>query len=406
MTQALDGIRVLSICNTVASAYCAKLFASHGAHVIDIEPASVGAVTRQLPPFRDGRDDAEASLLHSYLSTNKSSVALDLATPLAREAAAGLAANCQIVIDASAPGCCPLSDETLKKSNPELIVLRITWFGLEGPLASQSGSDAVIQAATGMVAPIGSPDQPPCLPSGYQAQIIGGLTAYNAVLGQVIARELGNASGSTIVDVSILEANMCFTDVGAVVGFMDVPRGSRMGVNRFPPTYPLSVYPCRDGWLGVTALTPGQWKSFCALLDLDHLADIPAYQTALGRLADAQTLEPIIQQAVAKRSADQLFHTGQAARIPLAPVPTMEELFHTDQYVERNSFELVEHSDQGTFMAPVTPFRLHRTPAQSAGRLHALGEDTRRELRSCGMSEETIARLTTIQGAHAPGAAT
>ena len=184
---------------------------------------------------------------------------------------------------------------------------------------------------------------------------------------------MGNASGPVRLDTSIHEANLCFTEVGGVGGYRSGRRGKRLGVNRFAPTYPLGVYPCADGWLGVTALTPRQWKNFCALLAMDQYADEPGYRTAIGRLMDYDTLEPIIRARLQKRSAAELVARGQAMRIPLAPVPTMEELFTVDQYVHRGAFTGI--SCNGTsFRVPATPFRLFRTPAAAAGVVARLGE--------------------------------
>lgn len=172
---------------------------------------------------------------------------------------------------------------------------RITWFGQTGPYVDYAGTDGICHALIGMVRGIGLPEGPPVMPAGYQAQIVGGLTAYIGTLGQVIAGELGNRPMPCLLDTSILEANMCFTEVGAVGAFNTGAVAPRMGVNRLPPTFPLGIYPCRDGWLGVTALTPCQWASFCTVLDLAELADVPVYQTTLGRLADAARLEPMVR---------------------------------------------------------------------------------------------------------------
>ena len=77
---ALAGIRVLDIGGTVATGYCGKLFADHGADVVDVEPPG-GAITRMLPPFSPQAASPDNSALHAYLSANKRSVALDVAHP-------------------------------------------------------------------------------------------------------------------------------------------------------------------------------------------------------------------------------------------------------------------------------------------------------------------------------------
>jgi crotonobetainyl-CoA:carnitine CoA-transferase CaiB-like acyl-CoA transferase len=336
------------------------------------------------------------SALHAYLSVNKRSVVLDTASAKGRRSLQELARGAHVVLDASV-GDAGVSLADLESVAPNVVLSRITWFGQTGAYVDYTGTDGVCHALTGMMRGIGPPEGPPVMPSGYQAQIIGGLTAYIGTLGQVIAGELGNRMGACLLDTSVLEANMCFTEVGAVGAFNTGLAAPRMGVNRLPPTFPLGIYPCRDGWLGVTALTPSQWASFCALLDLGDMSTKAEYQTTLGRLADADVLEPIIKQRVADRSANELFHRGQALRVPLALVPTMEQLFHVDQYVARGAFGTISHPTQGTFAAPGAPFRLFRTPGASGGAAPALGADTRACLAEAGVD---AARFDALQRAN------
>ena len=75
---ALAGIKVLDIAGTIATGYCGKLFADHGADVINVEPAVTGFETRREPPFIPGVEAPENSALHTYLNTNKASVTLDV----------------------------------------------------------------------------------------------------------------------------------------------------------------------------------------------------------------------------------------------------------------------------------------------------------------------------------------
>lgn len=363
--QALADIVVLDLGGTVATGYCGKLFADHGATVINVEPPG-GFPTRRLPPFIEGSDDPERSALHAYLSTNKQSAVLDNSELLE------VVARADVVLSSEVSGF-----DALRAVSKDLVLSSVTWFGQSGPYARFHGSDAVCQSLCGLVKGIGRPGEAPLLPSGFQAQIIGGLTAFIATMTYVLARELGNEGGARHIDTSIFEANTCFTEVGAVGAWQTGYKGGRWGVNRFPPTYPLGIYPCRDGWLGVTALTPSQWLSFCNLLELHDQAAERRYLAVYERLRDADTLDPLIAARLQNMSADELFHRGQQARVPLAPVPAMEELFDVDQYVERKAFATVTHENGAAFRAPVTPFRLFRTPAIAGGRVSSLGSDTR-----------------------------
>ena len=363
---ALTGLKVLDVAGTIASGYCGKLFADHGAQVINVEPPAAGFATRREPPFIPGAVAPENSALHSYLSTNKASVALDVAAE--PERLARLAEGCAVVLDDGRFGC-----DAFEEVAPEVVVSTITWFGRDGLYAGFKGNSAVCWSLVGMVRNVGPEEGPPWVPAGCGAEIVGGLAAYIGTLGQVIARRMGNAVGAVRLDTSIHEANLCFTEVGGVGGYRSGRRGKRLGVNRFAPTYPLGVYACADGWLGVTALTPRQWRNFCSLLAMDQYADEPDYQTAIGRLMHYETLEPIIRQRLLKRSAAELVTRGQALRVPLAPVPTMEELFAVDQYVHRGAFTGISHNG-AAFNVPVTPFRLYRTPAKPGGAVAGLGE--------------------------------
>ena len=364
--QALTGIKVLDVAGTIASGYCGKLFADHGAEVVNVEPPLGGFETRREPPFLAAGQAPEDSALHAYLNTNKKSVALDVGAESA--ALQALATGAAVVIDDGR-----FDVEAFAAAAPDVVVSTITWFGRSGPYAEFQGTHGVCWALAGLVRNVGAAEGPPLIAAGCGAEVVGGLAAYIGTLGQVLAREIGNASGPVRLDTSILEANLCFTEPGGVGGYRSGRRGRRLGVNRFAPTYPLGVYACADGWLGVTALTPSQWKNFCALLGMEEHADTPQYQTAIGRLQDYDVLEPVIKRQVWHRSAAELVRRGQAARIPLAPVPTMEELFVTDQYVARNAFAEIAAGD-AVCQAPATPFRLFETPTILGGRSPRLGE--------------------------------
>ena len=123
-------------------------------------------------------------------------------------------------------------------------------------------------------------------------------------------------------------------------------------------------------------MTPSP-EAFCKLLDMEHFADVELFQSSVSRLESSDLLEPEILQALSQHSAEDLFYRGQAMRIPLARVPTMEELFNVDQYSSRNAFSQVTIGDDA-FHAPSTPFRLFATPPHFGGPVAGLGADNYR----------------------------
>ena len=364
MSSALRGLRVIDISGTVATSYCAKLFTDYGAEVINLEPGE-GFQTRRLHPFLEHTSEADKSAMHAYLSTNKLSINRE---QLSHSKLTSLIKSADLILDDGT--------ETELTSCCRNVRASITWYGRTGEYADFTGSDAQCFALNGMLRSIGRVEGPPLIPTGYQAQIVGGLSAFIGAMVHVLAAELGNRQELVELETSIFEACLCFTDVGAVSSHNTNIEVPRLGINRFPPTYPLGIFPCRDGWIGLTVLTPSQWDAFCKILEIDEYADVELFQTAVGRLQSIDILEPIIMEKLLEHSAEELFYRGQENAVPLARVPTMEELFGVDQFVHRHAFAQASLPDNRKLQVPTVPFRLYATPPSFGGTVASLGEHT------------------------------
>jgi crotonobetainyl-CoA:carnitine CoA-transferase CaiB-like acyl-CoA transferase len=363
---ALDGVSVVEFGCGVAVGYCGALLAACGAEVIKIEPPGLGDSVRHLPPFAAGVAAPEASGLHAFLSANKLSCVLDLDTPEGAEQAAHLAETADIVVEALGPG----KAEALGLADPHGILVSLSWFGSDGRRRDWAGSDAIVQALAGFLYPIGSKDGPPQIPGGYQAQITGGLTAFVAAMTALIG------GGGAHIDQSILEAQTTYTENAGVRLAYDGSPSVRKGLNCFEPTYPQTIYPAADGWIGVTALTPPQWRACCELIGAPELADDPRFTTPLERCGRAEELDAILAPLFRKRPALAWFHEGQARRIPFALVPTMADLANLDHFQARDLLARYEHPDVGSFSAATIPWKLTATPLRRGGMAPQLGEHT------------------------------
>ena len=360
IVRPFDGLLIADVSGTVATAYTGKLFSDYGARVVNVESPD-GFPTRNVAPLlKNG-----SSALHGYLNVNKESVV----TSCPHKHASVLMADLVLVDPHQLPS--ELSIEDFDTN-----VCAISWFGLTGPYTKFNGSDAVIHALTGLMIGIGEPEGPPLIPKGYQAQILGGLSAFNGCVGFLTHRlsegKTDRSAPRFKLDASIFEANLYLTDMGALGSYNGESTPLRLGINRFSPTYPLGIWPCKDGWIGVTVLNPGQCKAFCKLLDLGDIADEPLYQSSIRRLNAIDILEPLILESLAKHNAEDIFQKGQAMRIPLARVPTMDELFSVDQFEFRQAFCDISDGTE-TFRAPSTPFRLFETPPNLGGQVTMLG---------------------------------
>ncbi len=366
MQAALAELVVLDVSGSVATSFCAKQLADYGARVINIEPDE-GFPTRFEPPFLPTLAAPENSALHAWLHTNKRSVK---ANDLSTAQLSTLLTSAHLVLD---DGDIPAPIQAAWK-RPPAVRLSISWYGSTGPYRHFQGSDAQVFALNAMLRNIGHEAGPPMIPTGYQTQVVAGMTAYIAALGHILAVELGNHTAAVHLETSILESALCFTDVAAITFHNTGLQPARLGINRFPPTAPMGVYPCRDGWLGVTVLTPSQWHAFCDLLDMQDFRDMPLFQTAIDRFEANDLIEPVMRERLLQHSAEELFYRGQAAAIPLARVPTMEELFAVDQFIERQAFAAAQMTETVQVQVPSVPFRLFATPPHFGGQVARLGE--------------------------------
>lgn len=229
------------------------------------------------------------------------------------------------------------------------VLLEIRWFHPDGPYAAWRGSDEVVQALTGLAYSFGPAAGPPTLAQGHGPQLAAALTGFNAAMGALFA-----TPRPPRVTTCVHEAYMCLTETGAVSALIEGGLAYRLGVNRFVPTYPSGSYRTADGWLGVTALTPAQWKAFTALIGRPELSEDPRYATAVERLLLADEIDPIVAGATLAQTTQAWVDGGLAGRIPLTPMANLAELPHQPHWRERRAFGSFD--DTG-IVAPTLPYR-------------------------------------------------
>lgn len=229
------------------------------------------------------------------------------------------------------------------------VLLEIRWFHPNGPYAAWRGTDELIQSLTGLAYSFGPTAGPPTLAQGHGPQLAAALTGFNAAMGALFARPRPRR-----VSTCVHEAYMCLAETGAVSALMEGGLAYRLGVNRFVPTYPCGSYRTADGWLGVTALTPAQWKAFSALIARPELFDDARYATAVERLLLADEIDPVVSGATPAQTTASWVEGGLAGRIPLAPMANLADLPREPHWRDRGAFGPFDASGQ---VAPTLPYR-------------------------------------------------
>jgi len=349
---ALIGCRVLEIGTGSALAYGGKLLAAFGAEVLKIEPPG-GDPLRREPPLAMTGDGATESAYFAWLNVGKRSAAMD------DMAVRTLALQADVLIDGRAPGAGragPLRHAELQAAHPHLVVVATSWFGESGPYRDYLATDATCRALAGLIHLIGPAERPVHL-NDHQADIVGGLHVYAAALAGLFA-------GGMRFELSVHEANMTVAETHTAWG----PSGPRrrLGNNRFSGTFPLGVYRCKEGWLGIGMSSHDQWLAFCELFGMKDAAANPDYALGVDRSARKAEIEPLFVDKLKERSAAEWFAIALERKLPFAIVPTMDELLAQPVFREAGAFAQVTLG-AARFEGPAVPFRPPRCPPRSGG---------------------------------------
>lgn len=346
----LSNVSVVVGCTGVAARYCARLF------------AVMGATVTQLGASGDDRlayGGAAGVAFGRWLDQDKYVVA----APALDAAFAALAGPLSLVI---------VDDQSIPEDGP--LVLDISSFGHDGPYADWLVSAPLLQALSGTAFNFGAADGAPLLAQGHQAEIISGTVAFVAAAAALLGRMRGHATRR--IEVTDFESELCFAEVSAIDPAGRGKASSRLGINRFVPTYPCGVYPSADGWIGVTALTLVQWKGLCGLIGRPELGDLPHFATPWQRLQCADEIDAILAGPLKTRTTEEWVQQGIALRLPFSPVLDQAGLLEAPMWRDRDAFAEIAPGD---LMAPTLPFHVRRfagdtrplpgLPADAAGPL-------------------------------------
>ncbi len=337
---ALAGVRVLELGGGVAGAYCGKLFADMGAVVERVEPPGGDPLAEVL---LDPEDPASRGLYLAYLTAGK--------TRIAEIVEAG---HFDILILGEAAG------RPAGLPEPTTATLDLSWFGFDGPYADWLGSDLIVQALAGLVQPVGPAEGPPCFPGEHQATLIAGLSAYCAGIAALIG---GRGPQPRRFEVSILESILINADLQICQSASMGAPVPRIGVNRFVPTSPVSIHRCQEGWIGITPLTPAQWKAFCTILDLPDFIDDPDLAPQRTRYPHGDRMEGAFDTRFPLKTAGEWAALGREAKVPMVVVPDAIGILEHPIFNARDSLAKFDVGGK-TFRVPRTPLRLERAPSR------------------------------------------
>ncbi|HEY7295811.1 MAG TPA: CoA transferase [Dehalococcoidia bacterium] len=382
-TTRFQDLLIVEIAGSVAGGYAGKLFAGYGAAVLLIEPPG-GDPARVV-----GEQIGRCGSLFAYLHTAKRSVCLDLRTASGHDLLGRLLQRADVVIESASPE--PLRPMTLDCDDERLIKLYISPFGLSGPYRDFRSTPFTDYAAGGQMYVTGEPDREPLQGAGRQPEYAAGTYSFIATMAALRYREREGV-GQTI-DVSHMEAMASMHQWTSVKWTHTGTIERRIG-NRYSSAHPITIYPCKDGYIALSAAGDLSTERFLSVIGMAHLLADPRFATGLDRLEHYEAFDAEILPWLLEHTVEEIVSLGQEVRVPVGPVPGMLELLADEHLAAREFWQTVAVEGR-VLRFPGPPFRLSRHPWQPEPP-PAAGGDTRAVLTQIGAGQMDALRQAQI----------
>ncbi|HJM88597.1 MAG TPA: CoA transferase [Dehalococcoidia bacterium] len=383
----LEGLRVADITVVWAGPHVTQLLAEWGAEVIRVEPVNViqpatrgseNLVTKEqalelaklgqpslYPDFDPGPEPWNNAASFTSHARNKKSMACDIMSPEGREAFLRLIEQCDVLVENNVPSTIDKADigwDVLREVNPNLIMLRMPAYGLDGPYSSYRSLGLHVEAMVGHTHLRGYSDGTPeelseSLASDGLSGVQGALSVTMALRhrertgeGQLIDQPLTEGFVPTLAEF-VLDMTMNGRDTP--------PQGN---THRWHA--PHNVYPTSgdNQWIAIDVGTDEEFASLCEVVGGTPLVIDPRFATSAARLEHRDDLDVAIAALVADRDKEQLFHELQAANVVAAPLRDTVEALDDPQLNARGFFEELETPGRGPHRYPGLMFNMAQTP--------------------------------------------
>ena len=397
-----EGLRILDMTSFWAGPLTGHMLALLGAEVIHLESATRPDGARLVGGVPQTEDQYwERGPIFAALNTNKKSLTVNLSEPRGLDLVRRVIGTCDVVIENYTPRVLDqlgLDFESLRAERPDLIMLRMPGFGLDGPGRDLSAFAFVIEDAAGLTWLTGHPDLLP-----FEPYCVGDPNAgLHALYGLLLALEHRERTGEGgLVEAAMVDAAL---NIAAEQPIEFSAYGSlleRAG-NRGPTAAPQNLYKVAgpdehgrdDGWVAIAVATDEQWAGLRAALGDPAWAADPELATMAGRVRGHDRIDALLGEWCRARTADEIVTVLWEAGVPVGKVMQPHDQPDLPQLAARGFFEEIDHPVIGSSRYSTLPMRFSRGPERVHHR-HAplLGEHNGEILTALGLTPAEQASL-------------
>jgi len=371
----VDDILVLDIATFIAGPFAAAALAEFGARVIKIEKPVEGDFLRQLGT------PSEAGDSYWWLNDarNKECITLDLRHDRGKEIFKTLVAKADVVVENFRPGTLErwgLGFDTLLAINPQLVMLRVSAYGQNGPKSGLPGFARIAQAYAGLSYLTGLPETEPLTPgSSTLADYLSGLYGAFGIMLALRARD--RCGQGQYIDLGLHEGIFRFLDEIAAVYDKTGEVRERTGAE-VPNSTPHSHYPSKDGlWLAIACTNDRMFARLCEVMGCPEYADENRYGLRKNRLAARNEVNALVRNFTLSFNRDEILQRCADGDVPCGKICSIADIFQEEQFWVRDTLMRVEDSRVGTLAVQGVIPKLSETPGEIQHLGAKLGQDTR-----------------------------
>jgi len=380
----LDGIRVIDLGRHQAGPRCAQGRARLGAEVIKIERLG-GEETRYHGPYV-----RKQSAYWVQYNSGKKSVSMDLRKDEGKDALRKLIKISDVVVQNFRPGTIDemgFGYDVLKQLNPRIIMVNVSAYGQFGPYREKIGYDPIGQVMSGIAMVTGEEGMPP-IRAGVP--IIDRTTALHSAIGTLAALLERNISGQgQSIDVCLADSGYSFTEI-PITAYHGAGVEPRRGRSDAAPS---GTYPCKDGWVLISAGDQHHWPRVCSALGKSEWLDDPRFTDRRERSKHTAVVHEAMLALLANMTMQEVIAHFTEHDVVAAPVNTIPQAAQDPHPWERRAMVEVPDFLAGSIAVSGDFWHFSRTPA-IVGSTPKVGEHNEEVLGSLlGYSEEDIAKL-------------
>ena len=403
----LKNIRILELTEVWAGPMGNSLMGDMGAEIIKIESYPRAPITRPHDVISARRGLVENKLSqerpwdgyasHNMANRNKKGLSIDLKTETGKKALFELVKCSDVVIEGYSAGTMEnlgISYNVLKQYRPDLVMISMPGWGVDGPYQKYVTLGSGLDAFTGHWLLRTPPNTEPTeTMSIYHTDAIAALNLVVSVCMALFHRNIkGNGQS---IDLSQAETFIPHLTKYLMEYSMNNKNPVQTG-NRHPARAPQGVYQCKgdNQWIAISIRNDADWKNLCNLFDFNEPLNNPLYNDALARIKYHDDIDQILNTWTIQHDKFQLMHLLQKNNIPSAAIMNEREIVYNEHLNARDYFIKIDHPIAGEHNYPKNIWEFQNIKNPLFKRANTYGENNEEILSSIlGMHQKDIAKM-------------